>query len=269
MDLLIFWKGILSALFIAISTSLLGVFLIVRRMSLLGAGLSHVAFGGVALAFVFELEPFTFTLFYTILSGLLLEFLIERKKVPADTLISLFFSFGVALAVVLLGITGNMGANVYSFLFGSMLTASNRELYLSFLVFLGVLAFVLLNYRSLLLLCFNEEIARLKGVKVRLLNYLLIALSSASIALSIKAVGLVLSASFISIPSMTALLVASSFLSSLLLSVLFSVVSLALGITLSFYKDLPSGGAVVMVMTLLFAFLLLLSLLRKRLLKAP
>ncbi len=269
MDLFFFWKGVLSAVFIALATSMLGVFLIVKRLSLLGAGLSHVAFGGVALALVLDLEPFTFSLFYTVLSGLLLEFLIEHKKVPTDTLLSLFFSFGVALAVVLLGITGNMGANVYSFLFGSMLTASHRELYLSFLVFCGALAFVLLNYRSLLLLCFNEDIARLKGVKVRLLNYLLIALSSAGIALSIKAVGLVLSASFISIPSMTALLVANSFLSSLLLSVLFSLLSLTLGILLSLYKDLPPGGAVVMVMTLLFALVLLLNLLRKKLLKAP
>ncbi|RME12097.1 MAG: metal ABC transporter permease, partial [Aquificota bacterium] len=169
MDLLsysLFWEGFLSALFIALSTSLVGVFLLIKRLAMLGAGLSHAAFGGIALAIVLDLEPMTFTVLYTVLLGLLIQFLVDRKSLPADTVVALFFSVGVAMAIVVLGITDNLGTNVFSYLFGSMLTASEKDLLLSVIVFMLTLLFVFLNYRSLLLLSFNEEIARLRGVKV-------------------------------------------------------------------------------------------------------
>ncbi|MEJ5339062.1 MAG: metal ABC transporter permease [Aquificaceae bacterium] len=260
----LFWEGFLSALFIALSTSLVGVFLLIKRLAMLGAGLSHAAFGGIALAIVLDLEPMTFTVFYTVLLGLLIQFLVDRKSLPADTLVALFFSVGVAMAIVVLGITDNLGTNVFSYLFGSMLTASEKDLLLSVIVFMLTLLFVFLNYRSLLLLSFNEEIARLRGVKVGLLNYSLIALASANVVLSIKAVGLVLSASFISIPAMTSLMVSSSFLQGMLLSVGFSFLSLSSGIILSLLLDLPPSGAVVGSMVFFFVLASLSKFIKRR-----
>lgn len=248
----LFWEGLLSALFIALSTSLVGVFLLIKRLAMLGAGLSHAAFGGVALAVVLQLEPMVFTLFYTVLLGLLTQFLTEKKSLPADTVVALFFSLGGALAVLVLGITDNLGANVFSYLFGSMLTATETDLLLALSVFSLTLLFVTLNYRALVLLSFNEELGRLRGVRVSLLNYLLVALSSANIVLSIKAVGLVLSASFISIPAMTSLMVSNSLLQSLTFSTAFSLLSLLFGVLLSFLFNLPPSGAVVGCMVLLF-----------------
>ncbi len=271
MDLLsysLFWEGFLSAFFIALSTALIGVFLLIKRLAMLGAGLSHAAFGGIALAIVLDLEPMTFTVFYTVLLGLLIQFLVDKKSLPADTVVALFFSLGVALAIVVLGITDNLGTNVFSYLFGSMLTASERDLFLSVIIFALTLLFTLFNYRSLLLLSFNEELARLRGVRVGLLNYSLIALASANVVLSIKVVGLVLSASFISIPAMTSLLVASSFLESMLLSMAFSFLSLFFGIVLSLLLDLPPSGAVVGSMVILFVLASLGKFIKRRLSRA-
>ncbi len=272
MDLLsysLFWEGFLSAFFIALSTSLIGVFLLIKRLAMLGAGLSHASFGGIALAIVLGLEPMTFTVIYTVLLGLFIQFLVDKKSLPADTVVALFFSLGVALAIVVLGITDNLGTNVFSYLFGSMLTASERDLLLSVLTFLITLLFVLSSYRSLLLLSFNEEVARLRGVRLGLLNYSLIALASANVALSIKAVGIVLSTSFISIPAMTSLMISSSFLQGMLLSVFFSFFSLFSGIAISLLLDLPPSGAVVGSMVLLFVAVSLSKFIKRRFLSCP
>jgi len=136
------------------------------------------------------------------------------------------------------------------------------------LIGLITLSFILLNYRGLLFVCFNEELGKLRGIRVKALNYALIALASANIVLSIKAVGLVLSASFISIPAMTSLMVSSSFLQSLLFSAGFSFFSLFFGIALSLFFDLPPRGAVVVCMVLIFLIVSFGKLTRKRFSKA-
>ncbi len=260
----LFLEGFISALFIALSTALVGVFLIVKRLAMLGAGLSHAAFGGIALAIVLDIDPMTFTLFYTILIGILIQLLVDKKSLPADTLVAFFFSLGVALAIIILGITDNLGTNIFSYLFGSMLVAGKSDLILSLFILLITIFFVVFNYKSLLLLTFNEEIAKLKGVKVGLLNYTLIAIASANIVLAIKAVGLVLSTSFISIPAITSLMLSSSFLQSLLFSVGFSLLSLLSGIFLSLLLDLPPSGAVVLCMVSIFALVSVGSFIRRR-----
>ncbi len=247
-----FWQGIITALFIALSTALVGLFLLIKRLAMLGAGLSHAAFGGIALAIVFDIEPLTFTLFYTVLCGLFIQLLVDKKSLPADTVIAIFYSLGVALAIIILGMTQNLGTNLFSYLFGSMLVAEKTDLFLSLSIFLLTLLFILINYRSLLLLSFNEEISKLRGIKVGLIKYTLIALASANVVLSIKAVGLVLSASFISIPAITSLMVSSSFLQSLLFSAGFSLFSLFSGLVLSLTFDLPPSGGVVASMVFLF-----------------
>jgi zinc transport system permease protein len=269
LDYAFLWKGIVSGIFISVSTSLVGVFLLMKRLSLLGAGLSHAAFGGIALAILFNTDPMVFTLLYTVISGLAVEFLIERKGLPADTVISLFFSLGVALAIIIL--TQNLGSNIYSYLFGSILTVSDRELLSSVLVCLFSLIFVYVYYRELLLISFNEEIAVLRGVKVRILNYLLIGIASANIVFAIKAVGLILASSFIAIPPMSALLVSTSFLSTLVISVCVSLVATFAGIFISLELDIPPSGAVIFCMVilfLLFVFWRLLVSLRKKFLGA-
>ncbi|MFN3976034.1 MAG: metal ABC transporter permease [Aquificaceae bacterium] len=265
----LFLEGFLSAFFIALSTALVGLFLLIRRLAMLGAGLSHAAFGGIALALVLNIDPMTFTLFYTVALGLLVQFLVDKKSLPADTVVALFFSLGVALAIIILGITDNLGTNVFSYLFGSMLVASKTDLLISLIIFLITLSFIFLNYRGLLFVCFNEELGKLRGIRVKTLNYALIALACANIVLSIKAVGLVLSASFISIPAMTSLMISNSFLQSLLLSAAFSFFSLLFGIGLSLSFDLPPSGAVVICMVFIFLLLSFGKLTRKRFSKAP
>ncbi len=257
-DLLPFmWKGILTAFFISVSSSVIGVYLLIRRLSMIGAGLAHAAFGGIAISIVSGLEPYTFTLIYTVILGLAMEYLIQKRGLPADTLISLVYSFGVAIAIIILSVWDTLGTNIFSYLFGSILLVSNIEFIGASIVSFLTLAFFVTNYKKIITILFNEEVARLRGIPVSLINYLLIALASANIVLSIKAVGLILSTSFISIPPMASLLLANSFLSTVLFSVSFSLLSTLFGVATSAIFDVPPGSAVVI--SMVFIFLLMLS----------
>ncbi|WP_448588642.1 metal ABC transporter permease [Thermocrinis sp.] len=246
------YQGVLAGVFIALSCSMLGVYLLMRRLSMLGAGISHSAFGGIALAFLFGLDPTVFTLIYTAFVSFFIQYLMERKNLPSDTILSLFFSFGTALAVIILSLTEGLSQSIYSYLFGSILVVSERELYLSFFIFLLSLLILRLKYDQLFLVLFNEEIAKLKGINSSLLNYLFVLLAGINIVLSIKVAGLLLSASFVALPSMTALLIAGSFLQTFLFSALFAVLSVILGIAISLSYNVPPSGAIVMLMVFFF-----------------
>ncbi len=246
------YEGLLAGLLTALSCSMVGVYLLMRRLSMLGAGISHSAFGGIAIAFLLGFEPTLFTLLYIAFVSVLLQFLMDSKRLPSDTILSLFFSFGTALAVIVYALKENLSTNVYSYLFGSLLAVSREELYVSFLVFsITALAFWL-KYDQLFLVLFNEEIAKLKGVNATFINYLFVLLAGANIVLSIKVAGLLLSASFVALPSMTALLVAGSFLQTFLLSAIISLLSVFFGVILSLAFNLPPSGAIVMLMVLFF-----------------
>ncbi len=251
------WKGIVTAFLISLSSSVIGVYLLIRRLSMLGAGLAHAAFGSIAISIVLEIEPYTFTIIYTILLGLVIEYLIQKKGLPADTLIALVYSFGVALAILILSVWDTLGTNIFSYLFGSILLVSDIEFVSAAFVSFLTLAFFAINYNRVIALLFNEEIAKLKGISVSLINYSLIALASANIVLSIKAVGLILSTSFISIPPMASLLVANSFFSTILFSAFFSFSSTFLGVIVASTFDIPPGSAIVI--SMVFIFLLMLS----------
>jgi zinc transport system permease protein len=246
-------RGILTGFMVGVVSAVAGVFLILRRMAFLGAGLSHAAFGGIAISMLLDLEPFLFTAAFTLLVGNLVQLITTHKRVPGDAAIALVFSGGVALAVLILGVVKGFGEYIFGYLFGNILMVTREELYLSLFSFLVVLTFFIFFYKKLTLLSFSEEIAKLKGVRIGLTNHLLISVSSVVIVLAIKVVGVILASSMIVIPAMTSLLVANSFLNSILLSVAVSVVSTLIGITIAFYYDLPPSGAIVGVMILLFS----------------
>ncbi len=246
-------RGILAGLMIAVSSALAGVFLILRRMAFLGAGLSHAAFGGIALSLVAGVNPLIFTALFTLTIGNVVQFVTSRRKVPGDAVIALVFSGGVALAVLLLGIFRGFSEYVFGYLFGNILMVSSAELAFSGVTFGAVLVFLRLFYRKLLLLTFSEEMAKVQGVNVALVNHLLVSVASLVVVLSIKAVGIILASSLIVIPALTALMVAGSFRGSLLISAGVSVTSVLSGLFLSLYYDLPPSGAIVGVMILLFA----------------
>ncbi len=252
-------RGLLAGVLIALSSALAGVFLLLRGFAFLGAGLSHFAFGGIAISMLLGLEPFYFTALLLLLLSNGVE-LLRKKGLGGDIPLAVIFSGGMALAVLIISVTGGFKENLFSYLFGNILMVSTPELIFTLFVFFLLLIFLMKSYKSLLLTSFNEEIARLKGASPELVNHLLLSLSSLVVVVSIKAVGVLLSSALLVIPSAVGLMLANSLRGSLLLSSLISLFSMLAGILLALYLDLAPGGSVVMVMVFVF---ILVSILKK------
>ena len=245
-------RGLIAGILISVSTAITGVFLILRRYAFLGAGLSHAAFGGIALSFLLGTDVYVTTIIFTVLVANLVQFLTQTKKVPGDTAIAVIFSSGMALAVTILGIVRGFGENLFSYLFGNILMVTKEELFYSFGVFLITISFVVVFYKKLLLTTFSEEVAKVKGVNISLLNYSFVTLTALVVVASIKAVGVILASSLVVIPAMSGIILANSFLGSLVISSVVSILSVVLGIYVSFNYDIPPSGSVVGIAILLF-----------------
>lgn len=255
-------RGLIAGVLISLASGVTGVFLILRRMAFLGASLSHAAFGGVALGFLLRLEPFTFTLGLLLVVANTLQVLTSSGRIPGDALLALVFSGGAALAVLMVGVVEGFGDAVFGYLFGSILMVSDRDLLLVGAVSVGTLFLVFLRYRDLLLISFDRDIAKVRGVRVTLLDHLLVSATTAVVVLGVKAVGVILTSSLMVIPAMTSLNLAGSFRLALLLSSLLSALSVVLGVMVSLIYNLPPSGVIVGIMVLIFCVSLILKRLR-------
>jgi len=245
-------RALLGGIGIALAASLLGPFLVLRRQSLLGDGLAHAAFGGIAMGLLLGIHPLVAAIAAALIAALLMQGLVERSKVYSDTAIAVILSLGMATAIVIIGAVNGFNVNLFSYLFGSILTISSLDLVLIFCVLALIASFIFWGYRSLVLLTFHEELAKLSGVRMRLLVTLFSVLTALAVVISIRAVGIVLVTALLVIPAATALQTARSFFSAMGISSVIAVLSLVAGILLSYYLDLPPGGMIVMVMCLVF-----------------
>ncbi len=245
-------KALISGIMIGIACSLLGTFLVLARLSLLGDGLAHVAFGGIAIGILFGVNPIAAALVTAALGAVFVQRIVTSTRLYGDSATALILSMGVGVAVLIIGAAKGFTVDLFSYLFGSILAISSLDILIISIVLLAVVIFIILFYKKLVLISFNQELARISGVSIGLVTTLFAILTAMTVVISIRAVGILLVSSLIVIPSMTALLISRSFKMTLLLSMLFSVFSIITGIILSFYLDLPPGGTIVVLMCLLF-----------------
>ena len=224
-----------------------GFFLVQRHMSLIGDGIGHVAFAGVAAGYLLGISPVATALVASVAGAVAIEWLRARRTAVGDQALALVFYTGIAAGVVMVSSAGALDANLFTFLFGSILTVTYGQLALVAALGLGGLVVVAALYRALVAVALDEESARVSGVPVGLLNVLLAALAGVTIAVSMRIVGILLIAALMVLPVTAAARVAWSLRSTLLLAMAIGVASVAVGLTLSYYGDLAPGGAIVLV----------------------
>jgi len=245
-------RALITGIFVALLCSLLGVFLILRRMSLIGDGLSHVSFGAVALGLSLGLFPTFIALPIVILASLLINLLNQKTRYYGDALIGIISSSGIAFGIIFASISNGFNADILSYLFGNILTISTQEMLAS--VFLSglVLAIIYFFYYHLFALTFNEDYAKIAGVKVTFYNQLIALLTGISVVVSIKVVGTMLFSALLIIPAMASLQISRSFKSTVILSAVIGVISVIIGIFTSVMLNIPTGGTIVIVNLLFF-----------------
>lgn len=240
-------RALLAGCFIGILCSTLGVFLVLRRLSLIGDGLAHVTFGSVAVGLLLRLEPMYAAVPLVLLSSLGILRLVEKARVYGDTAIGIVSSLGVATGIVLVSLSGGFNVDLFSYLFGSILSISRAEVITAVILSLLVILIVSLFYHDLVAIAFDEDCAKISGIRTRRLNTILILLTALTVVLAMKVVGIMLVSALLILPASAALQVAGGFRRSLLLAAAFAVFSVVSGIWISFLANVPTGGMIILV----------------------
>ena len=245
-------RAIIAGCFMALGCSFLGVFLVLRRFSLIGDGLAHVSFATVAIALLLHAQPMVVSIPLVALASLVILSLSEKAKVYGDAAIGLVSSFGIALGVIIASTAGGFNVDLFSYLFGNILSVSSLEVWLTAGISLLVVFITVLFYHDLFAITFDEDYAQVSGIKVKAVNKILIVLTSLIVVLGIKIVGTMLVSSLIILPAISALQIVRSFRATIALAGAFAVASVVIGIFASYVLNYPSGATIVMVNFIFF-----------------
>ena len=244
-----------AGMIVGATAPLIGAFLVQRRMSLMGDGIGHVAFAGVAGGLLLDVWPVWTALVLAVASALAMERLRRRAQSSGDIALALFFYSGIAAGVVLVGLAGSLNANLFSYLFGSVLTVDRGEL-IAVACLGGVVASsILIARRGLFGMVVDEEWATVAGLPVNGLNALLVVLAAVTVVAAMRIVGLLLVAALMVLPVAAAQLVARSFRATLGLASAIGVVSVVLGFGVARAWGLAPGGTIVLVCAATFGVL--------------
>ncbi len=245
-------KAFLAGSFVAITCATLGMFLVLRRMSLIGDGLSHVSFGAIALGLFFGVYPFYIAIPIVIIGSYFILKITEKAKVFGDTAIGIISAIGIASGVILTSVSSGFNGDLFSYLFGNILAISTTEVVFSVILSLFVLLVLTFFYLDLFSVTFDEEYAKTTGVHTDFINILLTFLTAITVVLSIKVVGVMLVSALLILPAVSALQRARGFKQALFFSVIFSLLSVFFGLFLSFSFDIPAGAMIVMMNVFFF-----------------
>jgi zinc transport system permease protein len=237
---------------VGVVAPVVGFFLVQRRMSLIGDGIGHVAFAGVAAGYLLGTSPVWTALVAAVLGAAGIEWLRAQRRAAGDQALALVFYTGIAGGVVLISAAGALNANLFTYLFGSILTVTRGDLVTIAALGLAALTLVSVLIRPLLAVSIDEEGARVTGLPVPALNAVVSMLAALTIGISMRIVGILLVAALMVVPVIAAQRLAWSLRSTIGLSVAFGLSSVLAGLTVSYYANLPPGGTIVLTATGLF-----------------
>jgi zinc transport system permease protein len=250
-------RAFLAGILIAVACAVLGVFLVLRKDAMIGHGLTHVAFAGVALGLFLNVLPLLAALVVAVAAALGVVKLKGRAGLHGDTAIGILSSLGLAIGILLASLARSFNVELMSYLFGDILAIETVEVWLAVGLAAAVLAAVWRNYDRLLFMTFDRESARAAGIKVERLDALLMILTAVTIVLGMKVAGILLVAALIVIPAAAGLQVARSFRGAVRASGLIAVAAVAGGLGLSIAVNIPASAAIVILCFAAFGVLFL------------
>jgi zinc transport system permease protein len=241
-----------AGIIVAAIAPLIGIFLVLKRYSLIADTFSHVSLAGIAVGLLLGINPILAALAFAILASFGVEKLRTSKKIYGESALAIFLSGALALAVVVISIAHGFNTNLYNYLFGSIVTVTMFDVYIISVLAIVVVAVLLKFYKEIIYISFDEDSAKVSGIPVKLVNGILILLAAVTVSLAIPIVGVLLISALIVIPVVAALQLKKSFLKTLIYAELISVFSVISGIFTSFYLNLSTGGTIVLIMLAIF-----------------
>ncbi|HEY0487793.1 MAG TPA: metal ABC transporter permease [Mycobacteriales bacterium] len=246
-------RALLGALLVGLTAPSVGVYLVQRRLALLGDGIGHIALTGVALGFLLSWAPVLTAVLVSAAGAVVIELIRARGRTSGDVALAVMFYGGIAGGVVLIGLSaGSTNVNLLAYLFGSLLTTTWTDLVVIAVLGTAVLAVTLLLRPWLFAVCHDEEYATVAGVPVRLLNLVLAVTAAVTVTVAMRVVGLLLVSALMVVPVATAQQVARGFLTTMLGGIGLGVVVALTGAVGSYYLDVPSGASIVVLAIAVF-----------------
>lgn len=238
-------RALIVGVMVALCAALLGVNLVLKRYSMIGDGLSHVGFGGLAIATAFGAAPLAVAIPVVILAAFLLLRLGERSKIKGDAAVALISTGSLAVGVMTISLTIGMNVDVCNYMFGSILAMSKSDVNLSVALSAVVAALYLLFYGQIFAVTFDEGFARATGVKAGLYNMLLALLTAVTVVVGMRLMGALLISSLVIFPALTSMRLMRSYRSVIVCAAILSVVCFLIGMTVSYLAATPAGASVV------------------------
>ena len=246
-------RALVSGIAIALLCSVVGLFLVLRRYSLFGDAVAHSSFGGIAAGLLIGIYPMWTAYVVSLVSALVITRIKQKFDISGEASVAILLSSGIAVGLILISLSGGFNVDILSFLFGSILLVSVEDTVLILGLTGVILIIILLLYRELIYSTFNEEQAKVSGVPVEKINYLIVFIAGITVVTSIQLVGILLISALFVIPNVTAIMYGRSFKQTALLSIAFAVSSVIVGILISYLFNITPSGAIVMLSITIFA----------------
>ena len=246
-------RALIAGTAIAILCSVIGLFLVLRRYSLFGDAIAHSSFGGIALGLLAGVYPLWTAYGVSLVSAVIITRIKEKFNISGDASVAVLLSSGIAVGLVIIGLSGGFTIDIFSFLFGSILLVSVNDTILILALTGIILIVVLLLYKQLLYSTFNEEQAKVSGIAVEKINYLIVFMAGITVVTSIQLVGVLLISALFVIPNVTAIMYGKGFKQTAIISISFSIFSVITGILISYVFDITPAGTIVLLSIGLFA----------------
>jgi zinc transport system permease protein len=244
-----------TGLLIGLVAPLIGVFIVVRRLSLIADALSHVTLAGIAASLLLAkkwslfagLNPLYLGMAFSVMGSLFIEKLRSVYKHYQELAIPIILSGGIGLGVIFISLADGFNTDLFSYLFGSVSAVSRIDLIIILIISILVILLIFLLYKELFLLSFDEEHAKASGIAAKTVHFIFILMVALVIAASMRIVGILLVSSLMTLPVAASIRIANGFKQTILFSILFGELSVLGGLTISYYMDLAPGGTIVMI----------------------
>lgn len=239
-------RALIASSVVGLICPLMGIFIVLKRLSLIGDSLSHIALSGIAGATLLNINPILGSLVASSIAALVIDRLRGTLKEYADLSIAIIMALGVAISGILIS-ASNVNFDLFSFMYGSIATVNKEDIAIIIITAIAIIGFISIFFKELVYITFDEENAKFSKIPVKLINGIFMILAAASITITLRVVGVLLVSSLIAIPVATSLKIAKSFKQSVVYAIIFGEIATIGGVIASFYLDFAPGGTIVII----------------------
>jgi len=239
-------NALIAGLLAAVACGIVGVYVVVKRIVFISGGIAHASFGGIGLGYLIGISPVLGAMFFALASALGMGLVTRRTRLPEDTAIGILWAVGMALGIVFIGLSPGYAPDLFSYLFGNILTVPFSDLILMLILDAVIVGIVVALYKEFLALSFDEEFGTVVGVPIEALYLLLLCMIALTVVVLIRVVGIILVIALLTIPAALAKQFTYDLRKMMLLAILFGAIFTFGGLWLSFELDIASGATIIL-----------------------